>query len=46
MDLDASDENNIPKGRDRGDSSPDTSLFSGIQPGTDAADLSSSPIPR
>ena len=44
MDLGDSDENNVHKGRDRGVSSPGTSLPSGIQPrvsGTDAADVSS-----
>jgi hypothetical protein len=49
VDLGDSDKNNVPKGRDKVDSSPCFSLFSGIQPrvsGTDSADVSSSPIPK
>ena len=49
MDIGDSDKNNVPKGRDKVDSSPCFSLFSGIQPrvsGTDSADVSSYPIFR
>jgi hypothetical protein len=49
MDLGYSYENNVSKGWDRSDSSPGTSLPSGIQPrvsGTNAVDASSFPTPR